>query len=146
MIVLDTTVLVYALGVDHPLRPECRRLIEAVGEGVVTATTTVEVIQEFVHVRSRRRSRSETVDDAAGYAVLLAPLIRPGDTDLTRALQVYLDHPRLGSFDALLAATVLGARHLTGLVSADIAFGSVSDLGWIDPSAGDVVERAVAQG
>ena len=33
MIVLDTTVLVYATGAEHPLRSPCRALIEAVTAG-----------------------------------------------------------------------------------------------------------------
>lgn len=31
--VLDTTILVYAVGADHPFAAPCRRLIEAVGDG-----------------------------------------------------------------------------------------------------------------
>jgi predicted nucleic acid-binding protein len=54
MIVLDTTVLVYAVGADHSLRRPCRDLVEAIAERRIEATTTVEVIQEFVHVRGRR--------------------------------------------------------------------------------------------
>ena len=54
MIVLDTTVLVYATGSDHPLREPCRRLVDAVANGVLTARTTVELIQELMHVRARR--------------------------------------------------------------------------------------------
>src|SRR6476646_11029825 len=50
MIVLDTTVLVYAKGSEHPLRAPCRELIEAVAGGSIEATTSVEAIQEFVHV------------------------------------------------------------------------------------------------
>jgi predicted nucleic acid-binding protein len=56
MIVFDTTVLVYAKGADHPLRDPCRQLIAA-AERRIEATTTVEAIQEFVHVRSRRRGQ-----------------------------------------------------------------------------------------
>ncbi|MGO9322650.1 MAG: hypothetical protein ACLQBY_17865 [Solirubrobacteraceae bacterium] len=48
MIVLDTTVLVYAKGAQHPLREPSRRLIEAVTERELQATTTVKVIQELV--------------------------------------------------------------------------------------------------
>lgn len=54
MIVLDTTVLVYATGSGYPLREPGRRLVDAVANGVLTARTTVEVIQEFMHVRARR--------------------------------------------------------------------------------------------
>jgi predicted nucleic acid-binding protein len=65
MIVLDTTVLVYAKGAAHPLRDPCRRLLAAIIEREVQATTTVEAIQEFVHVRARRR-------DSAGARALVS--------------------------------------------------------------------------
>ena len=55
MIVLDTTVLVYAVGADHPLREPCQLLVRAIADGTILATTTIEVIQEFTHVRGRRR-------------------------------------------------------------------------------------------
>jgi predicted nucleic acid-binding protein len=35
LIVLDTTVLVYAKGQDHPLREPCRALVEAIAAGNV---------------------------------------------------------------------------------------------------------------
>jgi uncharacterized protein len=59
VIVLDATVLVYAVGGKHPLRDPCRRLVDAVADGSLAATTTVEVIQELVHVRPRRRGRPD---------------------------------------------------------------------------------------
>ena len=59
MIVLDTTILVYAVGAEHPLRAPCRAVLESVRDDLVQAGTTVDVIQEFAHVRSRRRSRPE---------------------------------------------------------------------------------------
>ena len=47
MIVVDTTVLVYAVGADHPLREPCRAVVSGVESGRLTASTTIEVIQEF---------------------------------------------------------------------------------------------------
>nr|MBA2294907.1 VapC toxin family PIN domain ribonuclease [Actinomycetota bacterium] len=46
MIVLDTTVLVYAVGDDHQLREPARAIVAAVESGDVQATTTVEAVQE----------------------------------------------------------------------------------------------------
>lgn len=62
MIVLDTTVLIYAVGTEHRFRDPCRELIEAIRTGKVAATTTVEVIREFAHVRARRRGRSDAAE------------------------------------------------------------------------------------
>ena len=61
MIVLDTTVLSYAVGSEQALREPCRRLLQAHGDGHVEATPTLEVVQEFAHVRARRRSRADAV-------------------------------------------------------------------------------------
>ena len=133
MIVLDTTVLAYAVGGEHRLAPPCRSLIEAITAGSVSATTTVEVIQEFVSVRARRRSRRDAVRIGRDYAALLAPLLTVDERDLERGLGLFDRHEALGSFDAVLAAAAL--RHeAEALVSADRAFGDVRSLRHIDPA------------
>jgi uncharacterized protein len=75
VIVLDTTVLVYAVGTTHPPRDPCRRLIEAIATGQLDATSTVEIIQEFVHVQAQSREHSDAVELGRDYADLLAPLL-----------------------------------------------------------------------
>lgn len=127
---LDTTVLVYAVGDDHPLRAPARTLVRSVAEGSLEATTTPEVIQEFAHVRSRRRSRADAVALAEDYANLLSPLAVVTAHHLAAGLGLWQQNPRLGAFDAVLAAVALdrGAR----LVSADSAFGAIERLTWTD--------------
>jgi predicted nucleic acid-binding protein len=68
VIVLDTTVLVYAVGAEHPLRAPSRGLVELVRDGSVLATTTLEVIQEFAHARARRRPRADAAARAREFA------------------------------------------------------------------------------
>ena len=55
MIVLDTTVLAYAVGADHPLQVPCRRLVRAIADGEVIATTTIEVIPLTLHIGAEIR-------------------------------------------------------------------------------------------
>lgn len=134
MIVLDTTVLVYAVGAEHPLREPCRALIERIAEGRIAATTTVEVIQELAHVRARRCGREDASQLARHYALLLKPLLRPDADELAAGLQLFGTHRTLGCFDAVLAATAL--RHgATAIVSADRAFSEVDGLAHRDPGA-----------
>ena len=133
MIVLDTTILVYALGDQHPLRSPCRDVIAAIGQGTVAATTTIEVIQEFTHVRARRRGRAEAVSRARDYVGLLTPLLQPSESDLATAMRLFLEHDTLGMFDAVLAAVTLSSSHTTGLMSADKAFASIDDLSYLVP-------------
>jgi uncharacterized protein len=131
VIVLDTTILSYASGGEHGYQVPCRTLVDAIGASQVRASTTVDVIQEFAHVRARRRPRAEAAGLASRYVSLLSPLLPVGSDDLSNGLDLWRRHERLGSFDAVLAATCmrLGAT----LVSADKAFARVRGLDFVVP-------------
>lgn len=122
MIILDTTVLLYAVGVEHRFRKPCRTLVNAVAAGDLAATTTAEVIQEFTHVRAKRRDRADSADLADAYLDLLSPLLVIEETHARAGLRLFASAHDLGSFDAVLAA----AARATGatVVSADAAFAS----------------------
>ena len=137
MIVLDTTVLTYAVGAEHEYRDPCRDLIEAVGSGRLRATTTVEVIQEFAHVRARRRGRPDARRLASAYVDLLAPLLVSSEASLRAGLELWATSEALGAFDAVLAA-VAKDTGAAALVSTDRGFVDVPGLRVLDP------ERAVA--
>jgi uncharacterized protein len=139
MIVLDTTVLVYAKGIDHPLRDPCRALVEAIAERRIAATTTVEVIQEFVHVRALRRDREDAAALGRDYAELLSPLLSVTSDDLGRGLAWYERSDQLSAFDAVLAAAAAAAG-ATAIVSADSAFGDVDGVAHVAPDRAGVAE------
>jgi predicted nucleic acid-binding protein len=132
MIVLDTTVLMYAKGADHPLRDPARRLIAAVADREVQATTTVEAIQEFVHVRARRRGRADAVALGNDFSELLSPLLSVTGEHLRDGLALFERSEQLGAFDAVLVAAALSAG-AEALVSADRAFAAVTALAHIIP-------------
>jgi predicted nucleic acid-binding protein len=140
MIVLDTTILIYTTGVEHPLRLPCQRLVDAIAEGRIQATTTPEVIQEFAHVRARRLARSEAVRTARAFANLLAPLLLVDEAMLTLGLRIYEETAGIGSFDSVLAATAITAS-ADALVSADRGFAAVRGLTHLDPAAPDFLEQ-----
>ncbi len=137
MIVLDTTVLVYAVGADHPLREPCQRLIRAIADGTILATTTIEVIQVFAHVRARRRDRKDAAGLARDYIELLSPLLIVEETDLREGLRLFEAGTGSGSFDAVLAA----AAHAAGaeaLVSADTGFSRIPAIRHVVPNVDGV--------
>jgi predicted nucleic acid-binding protein len=132
-IVVDTTVLVYAVGTEHELREPCRQLLVAHGRGVIEAATTVEVIQEFVHVRARRRDRHDATTLGRQYVDALQLIVQePHDLEL--GLTLFEQHPKLGAFDAVLAAVVLN-RGIDALISADRAFSEIPGLPFIHPTS-----------
>jgi predicted nucleic acid-binding protein len=134
VILLDTTILVYAVGSEHGARDPSRRLLEAIGAGRVAATTTVEVIQEFVRVYARRRARAAAVELARRYVTLLTPLLVAGEHELDHGLKLFESQAELGAFDAVLAATAL-SHGADALVSADQSFASVPGLAHVAPGS-----------
>jgi uncharacterized protein len=139
VIVVDTTVLVYAVGVEQPLREHSRRLLRAAAEDELPATTTAEVIQEFAHVRARRRGRKDAASLARSYAQVLSPLLTVRQVDVERGLDLFEEHSAVGAFDAVLAASAIaaGAR---ALVSSDRAFAAVPELPYLGLGTRDLEE------
>jgi predicted nucleic acid-binding protein len=137
MIVIDTTVLVYAVGGEHPLRDPCRALIGAIAEGEVEATTSVEVIQEFVHVRARRRGRRDAAAFGRNYTDLLSPLLGVTVEHLRQGLALFERSDRLGAFDAVLTAGAI-ASGASALVSADAAFAEAGEIRHVVPDESGV--------
>jgi len=136
VIVLDTTVLVYATGAAHPLRDPCRELISAIADGRLAATTTVEVIQEFAHLRARRRGAADAAGLANDYVELLTPLLPVTAEELRAGLALFERVESLGAFDAVLALAAIGSP--ATLVSADTAFAGIAELTRAVPDAGGV--------
>ena len=133
MIVVDTTILVYAAGGEHALREPCRRLFDAVVAGRVSATTTAPVIQEFLHVRSRRHDRAEACRQASRFDELLTPLLRAPPEHVGAALALFEAHVSLDALDAFLVAAALEAD-ARALVSADPAFAGLPGLRYVYPA------------
>lgn len=141
MIVLDTTVLAHAAGEEHALCEPSRRLLHAIGAGQVRATTTVEVIQEFVHVRTRRESRSDAAASGRLFAELLSPLLIVPEETVERALHIFERHDALGAFDAFLAASAISSK-AEALVSADRSFSDIPRLRQVIPGT-EAFERLI---
>ena len=130
MILLDTTVLAYSVGMDHPLREPARAILDAHRQGHLEATTTVEVLQEFLHIRSRRHGRTNAADLTLAFADAF-DLISTSPAELRTAARLFVRHQALGAFDAVLAAVTI-ERRMDALVSADHAYAGVADLRWVD--------------
>lgn len=135
MIVLDTTVLFYAVGTEHPLRESCRHLLGSSARQELT--TTAGVLQEFVHVRERRRPRSDAVELGRSYLTLLRPLLQVPEQAVDHALSLLEEHATLGAFDAVLAATAAHAE-CRAVVTADRAFARIGGLPVTFPDAAGI--------
>jgi hypothetical protein len=135
---VDTNVLVYAVGSAHPLRDPARRLLDAAVNGSLRITTTPDVVLEFAHVCSRRRTRRVAAALARDAALACAPMLEVTGEDVERALDIFDRHDRLDAFDSLVSAVALN-HPVDALVSGDRGFKSVAGLPWHDLADLDVV-------
>ena len=136
MLVLDTNVLMYGIGREHALCAPAQELLRAAARGLVTITTTPEVIQEFAHVYASGRPRADAADRALDYVRACGPLLVSVEGDVPHAIELFREHDRLDAFDCLLAAVAI--REGAEIVSADRAFAAVAGLAWHDLAGLDV--------
>jgi len=98
---VDTNVIMYAVGGDHPLREEARTFFESSLASSEPLCTSAEVFQELLHAYLRA-DRRETLDAALTLAKARIVTIWPIDSDdveLARSLAVRF--PALGARDLL---------------------------------------------
>lgn len=143
LVVLDVTVLVYAVGSYARLRETCRAILEPVDAGHLDATTTPEVIQRFVRIRATRWGSGDAAALGRAYTDLLAPLLTVTQEDLVRGLRRYTERPDLLPGDAVLAAVADNAG--ATLVSADRTFARLDSPPWVYPDDEGLVQLLQAR-
>jgi hypothetical protein len=134
----DTAVFVYAVGGEHPYRQPCRRLVDLAAAGTLRGEASVELIQEYTHVRARRTGDRDSAAREARDVAALCVLHDVTRSDLLLALSLFRSLPRLEMRDALHAATAL-ERGIFVIVSPDRAFDDVTGLERLDPSRAEEV-------
>lgn len=128
---IDSTVLAYAAGRQHPDRASARAVLDAARHEQLRLHTSVEAIQEFVHHRMRMGAPS-AVEEARLIQGLC--VLHPFDEAvLDRALDL-IGSSGVRGRDAVHAATALGSG-FSRIVSHDRAFDTVPGLRRMPPAA-----------
>lgn len=122
MILIDTNILMYAAGADHPHRQVCAAFMRSVAERTIDASVNAETLQEILHrFRSIRRwDDGRRIYDATRAMV---PTVLPVTESITDAARMLLDADAdLIARDAIHAAFVV-----TGMAEAICSFDSDFD-------------------
>lgn len=101
MVFVDTNVLVYAVGRQHPLRGEARAFFRRSLASNHALATSAEVLHELLHIYLPV-GRLETLDAALSLVAGAIPTVwsvERADVEHARALVV--EHPTLGARDLL---------------------------------------------
>ena len=134
MKLLDANVVIYALGVPHPYRDLCQRILRALDSDDHDYVMDTEVLQEVLHVFDRRGQRLKGIQKVTDLLIALREVIPVGASEIAITLRMLGEHPRLSPRDAIHAAVVLG-HGLEGIVSTDRAFDGITGLVRYDPMA-----------
>ena len=97
---VDTSVFVYAVGREHPLRETAQALLRERLEQRVPMATSAEVLQELLHVYLPV-GRLETLDAALHLAADLTTVWPIDDSDVRAARDLATSQPGLGARDLL---------------------------------------------
>jgi predicted nucleic acid-binding protein len=132
-VLVDTNVILYAIGGPHRYAEPCRGILALAGEGRLEMEAPVELVQEILHHRTRRLGdrRQAATDARAAAALCRLHAVEPQDAD--KATELFAASTRLSARDAVFAAIAI--RHdLTAVLSADGDFDGLSYLRRLDPA------------
>lgn len=129
---VDTSVIMYAAGSDHPLKAPCQRVLERVADGDLDAVISVEVVQEIIHrfVAVRRPAQGATIANDA--MDLFAPVLPITHATMRRMPELVARHPGLAARDLLHVATCQ-QEGIEVIISTDRGLDAVPGIRRIDP-------------
>jgi len=130
---LDTNILMYAAGTDHPLRKPCRQALRRAVDKEIPLVTDAEVLQEILY-RYFSIGRPDTARTVHRSAIDLCDEVLPIEVaHTTAALDLLTEHPQLTPRDAIHVA-IMGSHGLERLLSTDRDFDALSQVERIDPT------------
>jgi predicted nucleic acid-binding protein len=132
VIFVDTNVLMYAAGGDHPLQGPCREIIDRIGDRSIAATTSVEVVQEIVH-RYLSIGRAEGGLALAEQTMdLFGPVLPITHALMRRVPDLARHYPVLSARDVIHVATCIH-EGISEILSTDRGFDAVREVRRIAP-------------
>lgn len=127
MKLIDTNIILYSLGREHPLKEPCRRLIAKIASGEISANIDVEVLQEVLYVYTHRNERIKGIA-ACRYLLDIFPNPFPvAKNEISTAITFMDKYPLLVSRDAIHAA-VVASNKLKGIISEDNDFDMIKGI------------------
>jgi uncharacterized protein len=132
VILVDSNILMYAAGAEHPNKPEAVAFLEQAARGQIDAAVDAEVLQEVMH---RYRSLRRWKDGRRVYALTrdIFPHVVPITSKIVdRAKELMEEDGSLSARDAVHAAVVL-THEMKGICTFDRDFERIPGCSRIAP-------------
>ena len=118
MKLIDTNIIMYALGKTHPLKEPCREILQSVACGTIAADIDVEVLQELLYVYSSRGEREKGLKAIEEMLILFPTPFSIRKAEIEEAKDLMRKHVALTARDAIHCAVVIN-YNLEGIFSTD---------------------------
>ncbi|CUU37419.1 MAG: type II toxin-antitoxin system VapC family toxin [Fimbriimonadales bacterium] len=134
LVFLDTNIVMYAVGAEHPYRVPCQKVLQAVASGTLSAAIDTEIIQEILHRYGALQRYREAVEVAEKLIALVSVVYSVTLDDMRRAMEIFRQYASQGvhARDAIHAAIILG-HSIPYIVSADRHFDLIPEVRRLDP-------------
>ena len=124
MILIDSNVPMYLIGVTHPNREAARRVLEEAVAAGESLCTDAEVLQEILH-RYISIQRPDEIDPAFDALLAIVDVVYPIErADVERARRLLRTTSRLSARDAVHLAVMQG-RDIDRIMSFDAGFDGI---------------------
>ena len=133
-VLVDASVAVYALGDPGPRRDACRLYLENLWAGKGRAYASVEMIQEVVFHRRRRRGGDNRAAVADVRDLMPSFVLLNFDREVVDTALELMEATTIRGRDAVQAATAL-AYGIPTIASTDGGFDGVPGVRRVDPTA-----------
>ncbi|HKP98548.1 MAG TPA: type II toxin-antitoxin system VapC family toxin [Fibrobacteria bacterium] len=130
---LDANIFLYAMGIEHPEKAPCRKVLDMVAQGRIEAVTSSEVMQEVLYVRLRRGTRSEALSAVRNLQEMVDAILPVTGENVLDACELLSRYPSLDARDAVHAAVAKG-HGISSIVTVDRDFESIKGLRRLSPT------------
>lgn len=124
MILVDSNVPMYLVGVAHPNKEAARRALEEAVAASESLCTDAEVLQEILH-RYTAIGRPQQIDPAFDALLAIVDVVYPIErADVERARRLLRTTPTLSARDAIHIALMQG-RDVGRILTFDVGFDGI---------------------
>ena len=129
---LDSNILMYCFGKDHPLKEPCKKLIDLIGRGVIAAVTDTEVLQEILYRYISIKKQGLAFELCEATIAICQAILPVTLQDIKLAKEILLNHTNINVRDAVHTAS-MQHNGLGKILSADTHFDSIAGIERVDP-------------
>lgn len=132
MKLVDTNIIMYAVGKTHTLKEPCKELLRKVVNSEISANIDVEVLQELLYVYDSRGERKRGLRIISEMMVLFPNPFAIGKNEIVKAKDLMKKYSTLTTRDAIHCAVTINLN-LEGIISTDKGLDAVKEIHRLNP-------------